>query len=155
MFCRRGQGWDQPPHAASQRLPGRRSSVAPAGLREDFVSLSQYQILGYLGREEAKGGKKTNHTATKMQLTPALRMKPLVEKGTTTNTWTQSSALRHGAAPPTEHHFKSIHVESTADRTFVFRCSELFKPRASTTTDGHNSKIHHICAQIIFSLWLL
>lgn len=63
------------------------------------------------------------------------------------------SALRHGATPHGAPF--QIHVESTADRTFVFRCSELFKPRASTTTDGHNSKIHHICAQIIFSLWLL
>lgn len=123
---------------------GRTSSPSP--------SIKSWDI--WAGRKQ-RGEKKINHTATKMQLTPVLRMKPLVEKGTTTNTLPQSSALRHRATPPTEHHFKSIHVESAADRTFVFRCSELFKPQASTTTDGHNSKIHHICAQIIFSLWLL
>lgn len=39
-----------------------------------------------------------------MQLTPALRMKPLVEKGTTTNTLT---LLLDMELLPTEHHFKS------------------------------------------------
>lgn len=78
-------------------------------------------------------------------------MKVLLEKGTAR----LSPTLFSFTLPPLQCTISNRFILSPLLTELLFSDVQLFKPRVYTTTDGHNPKIHHICAQIIFSLWFL
>lgn len=174
------RAWITKPKAACQPAGVTQASSAGQGMRgctgcnvqwqsecrtstarlQELISLPEqnqwaqsHNVLPYLGRgKQRRKNKIRNHMTTKTAARPTMLHESSGRKG---KCLTQSYSVRLHTITSMVYHFNSIHTEPAADRTFVFRCSELFKSRVYTTTDGHNPKIHHICAQIIFSLWLL